>query len=226
MDSDRIGRQFLNQMVLIQGGFNLGRWYYLFPGGFAGLSQCSHVRCGGRRTRSPPQFTQSGSVLICSQYWATLYVSVWNKGFMSERHLKSIVSGKRYQRTQDQGRDLGGKDEKQVPGGLSWPKDGEGKEDGRKSGLRHRRVGDKGCHAWGFSTLGNEDSHTGPGYCRGLRGLSQPQGSMQPRHCRWGGSSPNLPWQFDNMFSNPSLHRIQHMGEGCIFSYASLYFTE
>lgn len=38
---------------------------------------------------------------------------------MSERHLKSIVSGKRYQRTQDQGRDLGGKDEKQVPGGLS-----------------------------------------------------------------------------------------------------------
>lgn len=32
--------------------------------------------------------------------------------------LKSIFSGERYQRTDDQGRDLGAKDEKQVPGGL------------------------------------------------------------------------------------------------------------
>lgn len=47
---------------------------------------------------------------------------------MSERHLKSIVSGKRYQRTQDQGRDLGGKDEKQVPGGYPDPKTGKGKK--------------------------------------------------------------------------------------------------
>lgn len=51
------------------------------------------------------------------------------------------------------------------------PKTGEGREDGRKSGLRRRRVGDTGCHAWGFSTLANEDSRTGPGYCRGLPGL-------------------------------------------------------
>lgn len=80
MDSDRIGRKFLYKMVFIQGDFKLGRLYNLFFGSFAGLSQGQprEVRREDWQqvARSPPQFTQSGSILTCSQYWAVLCVSV------------------------------------------------------------------------------------------------------------------------------------------------------
>lgn len=81
VNSDRTGQKFLYKMVLIPDGFHLGRLCYLFSGGFAGLSQGQPCEVWGKEdwqqvARSPPQFPQSGSVLICSQYWAMLYVSV------------------------------------------------------------------------------------------------------------------------------------------------------
>ena len=72
------------------------------------------------------------------------------KSFLSKRHLKSIVLGERYQRTDDHGRGPGAKDEKSLEV-CPDPKTGEGREDGRKSRLRHKTVADKGCHEWGLN---------------------------------------------------------------------------
>ena len=65
---------------------------------------------------------------------------------MFKRHLKSTVAAERYQRTDDQGGPWELRMKNKSLEVYPDAKTGEGKEDGRKSGLRHRRVGDKGCH--------------------------------------------------------------------------------